>query len=306
MVVLKSGANVYFLKDHFSQTLSRPVPGSHLVCFFEKEKYRSNGMNSEIDKLSSDVELIESDDDRSSNCGKTCQRVFGKPTLQTSTLKKSGEDISSQIIIISGKELPVSSDESSTIDVGTEAPSRANPWGDMNVQDIPIEIVDHLSDIDCDEDAIIVQSTDKTPLYFKPMNDDDRKIAALKFSLVINAHTHPVKFEGAGTICPCPPVFTQSAKPNGACLFNSFSMLLSGRDTYSAIIYHVVCNYISNPVKYKWLQAYLPPRFKSGKDYIVQSNMHSFTSWGTEVEIIALAQIAGFDIYVYTLNGDWL
>ena len=34
--------------------------------------------------------------------------------------------------------------------------------------------------------------------------------------------------------------------------------------------------------------------------------MHSFTSWGTDVDIIALAQIAGFDIYVYTLNGDWL
>ena len=127
MVVAKSGANAYFLKDHFSHTLSRPVPGSHLVHFFEKEKYRSNGMNSEIDKLSSDVKSIESDDDRSSNFGKTCQRVFGKPTLQTSTPKKSGEDISSQIIIISSKELPVSSYELSTIDVGSEAPSRVNP-----------------------------------------------------------------------------------------------------------------------------------------------------------------------------------
>ena len=34
--------------------------------------------------------------------------------------------------------------------------------------------------------------------------------------------------------------------------------------------------------------------------------MHNFTTWGTEVEIIALAQIYGFDIYVYTQNGDWL
>ena len=136
----------------------------------------------------------------------------------------------------------------------------------MNVQDILIKNVDHLSDIDCDKDAVIVQSTDMTPLYFKPMNDDNRKIAALKFSLVINAQTHPVKFEGAGKICPSPPVITQSAKPNGACVFNSFSMLLPGRDTYSTIIHHVVCNYNSNPVKYKWLQAYLLPRFKIGKD----------------------------------------
>ena len=107
-------------------------------------------------------------------------------------------------------------------------------------------------------------------------------------------------------MCPGPPLITQSAKANGACLFNSFSMLLAGRDTYSAIIHHVVYNYISNPVKYKWLQAYILPKFKSGKDYIVASNMHNFTAWGTEVEIIALAQISGFDIYVYTMNGDWL
>ena len=83
-------------------------------------------------------------------------------------------------------------------------------------------------------------------------------------------------------------------------------MLLAGRDTYITIIWHVVCNYISNPVKYKWLQAYILPKFKSGKDYIVASNMHNFTARGTEVEIIALAQISGFDIYVYTMNGDWL
>ena len=224
----------------------------------------------------------------------------------TSTPKKSGDDISSQIIIISSKELPVSSDESSSIDVGSEGPSRVNPWGVMDVQDIPIEIVDHLSDMECDEDAVIVHSTGKTPLYFKPMNDDDRKIAALKFNLVINAQTHPVQFWAAGKMCPCPPVITQSAKANGVCLFNLFSMLLAGRDTYNTIIWHVACNYISNPVKYKWLQAYIPPKFKSGKDYIVASNMCNFTAWGTEVEIIALAQISGFDIYVYIMNGDWL
>ena len=107
-------------------------------------------------------------------------------------------------------------------------------------------------------------------------------------------------------MCPYPPVITQATKPNGACLFNSFSMLLVGRDTYSAIIHHIVCNYISNPVKFKWLQPYIPPKYKSGKDYITASSMCNFTTWGTEVEIIALAQISRFDIYVYTQNNDWL
>ena len=107
-------------------------------------------------------------------------------------------------------------------------------------------------------------------------------------------------------MCTSPPVITQSTRGNGACLFNSYSMLLTGRDTFSAIIHHVVCNYISNPVKYKWLQAYIPSQFKSGKDYIMSSAMHNFSSWGTEMEIIAMAQISGFDIYVYTRNSGWL
>ena len=100
-------------------------------------------------------------------------------------------------------------------------------------------------------------------------------------------------------------MITQSAKPNGACLFNSFSLQLCGRDTYSAIIRHVVCNYISNPVKHKWLQAYLPTKFTSGWEYIKASNMHNFSTWGTEVEIIALAQLSGHDIYVFAQN-KWL
>ena len=34
--------------------------------------------------------------------------------------------------------------------------------------------------------------------------------------------------------------------------------------------------------------------------------MHNFSTWGTEVEIIALAQISGFDMYLYTKNSGWL
>ena len=31
--------------------------------------------------------------------------------------------------------------------------------------------------------------------------------------------------------------------------------------------------------------------------------MWNFTTWGTEVELIAMVQISGFDIYVYTQNS---
>ena len=105
----------------------------------------------------------------------TCQRLSGKYTqLKTSTPKKDPDIIASQIVIISSKELPMSSDESSTciIDVGTEALSPMNPLGDMDIQDIPIEIVDHFSD---SEDSIqVFDSTQKCKVYFNPLTDEDR------------------------------------------------------------------------------------------------------------------------------------
>ena len=33
--------------------------------------------------------------------------------------------------------------------------------------------------------------------------------------------------------------------------------------------------------------------------------MHTFSTWGTEVEIIAFAQIAEFDVKVYTAQNQW-
>ena len=304
-MVGKSGAIAYYLMDCYSHKLSWSVPRRELVHFYEKEKYKGDGKTSEIQPLNSDVDSVESDDDMSLTT--TCQRVFAKYSpSKTSTPKKNVDNVGSQIVIISSKELHISSDDSSTctIDVGTEALSPVIPWGNMDVQDIPIEIVDHFSDLE--ESVHIVDSMHKSLVYFKPLTDEDRQICALKFNIVINANSHPVKFTGIGKLCPYPPLITQEAKPNGACLFNSFSMLLAGRNTYSAIIHHIVCNYISNPVKYKWLQTYLAPKYKSGKDYVVASGMCNFTTWGTEVEIIALAQISGFDIYIYTQNNNWL
>ena len=144
-------------------------------------------------------------------------------------------------MIISSKELQMSSDDSSTtstIDVSIESAVPVNPWGDMDVKDIPIEIIDHFSN---SEDSVqVYDSTPKTQVIFKPLTDDDRQIAALKFNLVITGKTHPVKFTGIDKMCPYPPVITQAAKLNGTCLFNSFSMLLAGR--------HIQCNNSSHCV----------------------------------------------------------
>ena len=110
---------------------------------------------------------------------------------------------------------------------------------------------------------------------------------------------------GQGKICPSPPEITVPSRGDGSCLFNSISMLLTGKDTYSAILRHVVCNYISNPVKFPYLRMYIPSNYKTGKEYIELSNMCNYITWGTEVEIITIAQLSGFDVIVYMEQGDW-
>ena len=53
------------------------------------------------------------------------------------------------------------------------------------------------------------------------------------------------------------------------------------------------------------ISTYLLVQFPSGREYKNTSNMQNFTTWGTEVEIIALAKISGFDIYVF-MQYNWL
>ena len=131
--------------------------------------------------------------------------------------------IKSQIVIMSSQEMPPSSDESDTIDVGVEM----NPFDDMNVNEIPIEIVDDLnneSGVD-----VTVKAVEEPPVcLFMPVCNDDHVVAAVKFSLVINAKSHPVMYCGIGGKISNLPTVTVSAHGNGACLFNSFSLLLSG------------------------------------------------------------------------------
>ena len=68
--------------------------------------------------------------------------------------------IKSQIIIMSSQEMAPSSDESETIDVGTEEIPN-NPFSNLNVDDIPIEIVDDLNDLS--DDDVTVTATEAPP-----------------------------------------------------------------------------------------------------------------------------------------------
>ena len=91
--------------------------------------------------------------------------------------------------------------------------------------------------------------------------------SAQKFYIKLRPSDHTIHFKGIGLVFKHRPIVTIAAKPNGACLFNSMSLLLCGTDVYSEIIRHVICNYISEPQNYSKLQQHIPPQYLSSKDY---------------------------------------
>ena len=68
---------------------------------------------------------------------------------------------------------------------------------------------------------------------------------------------------------------------------------------YNTFICHAVCNYISDPRNWDKIKEFIPD-YKSGKDYVNSTSMHCNVTWGTEVEIICVAQMSGADVVVYT------
>ena len=136
---------------------------------------------------------------------------------------------------MSSKDTQFSLDKSETLSVGTEEINC--PLGKVNINDIEIGIVEDLND-------------KYVPVHFWPVMEEDRKLAAMKLNLAITSNTHPVRQSGIREIITKYPPISTKDSGNGAYLSNSFSILLTGRDMYSAIIRHVTCNYIENPIEF--------------------------------------------------------
>ena len=312
IVSISNDGSNFWLKDKYSHFLKRSVVVNHLVMFYENKYYQVDSQKKIVSKVETDTEPMSTDEE-STVVDKCKANLDLSPTYQkTSTNYKQKQTpltstpIKSQMVIVSSTEMPLSSDDSEIIHVGTEnfVDFTRNPLGDLDVNKIPIKIVDDLHETGDSELTITLQEKSEEPRYL-PLNEENCRIVGLKFGLTLNKTDHKLAFVGIGNVLPKPPVVTVSAWADRAWFFHSMSILLSGRDIYSSILWHVLCNYISNPIKYGFLKSYILPIYKSGHEYIVTTNMCNFCSWATEVKIFAFAQISSFDIYVYTSHKNW-
>ena len=172
------------------------------------------------------------------------------------------------------------------------------------VNDIPMEI-DTDTDSSTKSEPITVNAEKFPDVVFSPLSNIEHLNSAKKLYIKVRPSEHTIQFKGIGLVFKHRPVVTIAAKSNGACLFNSMSLLLYGTDVYSQIIRHVICNYISAPENYSKLQQHIPPKYSSGKDYAEKKNMQNSFVWGTDLEVCVFCLITGHDVYVYSQHGNW-
>ena len=129
-------------------------------------------------------------------------------------------------------DTPLSSDES-VLDVGVDDCKVDNPWGDMDVNYIPLDID---TDSSTDSEPLIVKAENPPDVVFRPLSNIEHLNSAKKFYIKLRPSDHTIHFKGIGWVFKNRPVVTIAAKPNGAHLFNSMSLLLCCTDMYSQII----------------------------------------------------------------------
>ena len=92
---------------------------------------------------------------------------------------------------------------------------------------------------------------------------------------------------------------------DGNCFFRMISYLLLGVEDKHDIIRASIVKYIMNPDNLVRLRSYIPQEFSTGEEYVKAKQMHLSTTWATEVELFACAQLSGKDVVCY-FGKQWL
>ncbi|XP_071169456.1 uncharacterized protein [Mytilus edulis] len=150
-----------------------------------------------------------------------------------------------------------------------------------------------------ESDVEIVSATDCS-YHFKPINTVVKK----KLCLIVKIPTKHIHKPSTNNIFDMgPPSATKSITGDGNCMFRAISYALSNRQEFfgnirKAIVDHLIRNA-------EMFKSFLQPRFKTVVEHIQTLQMKENNVWGTELEIIACADLLKTDIYTFH-NGSWI
>lgn len=294
----------FYLKNQHGHRLKRAVPPNQLVRYYGTMSIPEGP--SEMEDSDSNHNESESDSETFvSSCQRSNPTTESKP--KNTTTDSRSVPVSGQIIIIPSTDQYVGSSDDSILDVGIDnvmSTPKKNPWGDMDVNEIPIEIVDNLYD---SFDSSMNSEIQVPKTKFVPLNAQQRSIASGKLCVRVRDNDTYVQNRGIGEFFDNNgPVVSIQAAANGACLFNTISLLLTGQEMYSFMFRHAICNYIADPKNLNILRPHIPLKYHNGSDYVLKSGMRKQYTWGTDVEIFACTHIIQFDVMVFSQQKKWL
>ena len=152
-----------------------------------------------------------------------------------------------------------------------------------------------------DEDIMIVREYNPEAIFFRPLELEHQKTICTKLKLTLRnknmIHTEVGYRLDLEQYAPK----IRRVRGDGNCLFRALSVAVTGYETAHAKIRQLICSHIE-------LFGTLD-NSGDGSRYLEESGMSEETTWGTDIEIYAAAQVLTTDIYVYHKYGSqrkWL
>ncbi|CAG2188269.1 unnamed protein product [Mytilus edulis] len=100
-----------------------------------------------------------------------------------------------------------------------------------------------------------------------------------------------------------PPIACKTITGDGNCLFRAISYSLSSRQEYFGKVRRAIVDHLMRNAEI--FRSFLQPRFKTVEEHIQTLKMVENNTWGTELEILACADLLKTDIYTF-FNNSWI
>ena len=146
------------------------------------------------------------------------------------------------------------------------------------------------------------------PIKFWPLSLFCRKPAGLQLGIHVGRKSGlkqvKLSYTGEGLICS-DNFFQHNVLGDDNFFLRAISYLLLGQGVKHDVIRARIIDYIMDPNNFDKLRSYVPQHYPSCEAYIQGEAVADLTTWATEVELFACAQLCGKDIVCYS-HSRWL
>ena len=201
-------------------------------------------------------------------------------------------------------------DTSAETSADAEIPGRTNETSPIIIESSSSNspVFDDATLEEVDIDLLLHGVTSPEPIIFRPLSLFCRKLAGLQLGVYVGRKSGlgplMLTYTDEGLICS-DNFIEHNILGDGNCFFRTISYLLLGQEVKHDVIRARIVDYIMDPNNIDKLRSYIHQHYPSGEAYIQGDAMADLTTWTTEVELFACAQLSGKDIVCYC-HRTWL